>query len=120
MAKQRTDPNVNRLWREFHASVNMTGHELRTWLLTETSDETGFRAEPDPGLPAPGRDILDVLKKRKVDLTDADLTVMATVVDRIRDLRASPPPDGAKDTGWRHALMNLGHDPLRSPLDGGG
>lgn len=115
MAKRRTDPDVDRLWDEFHESVNMSGRELRTWLLTEASSETGFQAGPDPGLPAPGRAVVDVLTKRKLDLTEADLELMASVVEQIRRLRASPPPDGPADTGWRHRLMNMGHDPLREP-----
>jgi hypothetical protein len=115
VAKRRTDPDLDRLWEDFHASVNMSGHELRTWLLTQASRETAFRADADPGLPAPGRDIVDLLSKRKVDVTEADVDVMSTAVDRIRDLLAHPPPDGASNADWRHALMNLGRDPLRDP-----
>jgi hypothetical protein len=115
MAKRRTDLDVDRLQQEFHASVNMSGHELRNWLLTDASAETAFPADPDPGLPAPGRDIVDVLGKRKVDLTSADLAVMSTTVEQITALLDDPPLEGAKDTAWRHRLMSLGHDPLREP-----
>lgn len=106
---------MERLWREFHGCVNMSGHELRNWLLTETAEEGTFPATSDPGLPAPGRDVVNLLKKRIVDLTEADLNVMAEVVGQVRALLADPPPDGPADLGWRHALMNRGYDPLREP-----
>jgi hypothetical protein len=115
VADRRIDPDVDRLWQDFHAYVNMSGHELRTWLLTDASSETAFPADPDPGLAGPGRQIVDVLGKRKVDLTDADVEVMSTVVRRIRRLLEDPPATGPADTRWRHALMRLGHDPLRDP-----
>lgn len=115
MTEKREDPETNRLWEQFHATVNMTGHELRTWLLTQTSDETAFPAEPDPELPAPGREVVNVLNKRKVDLNDADLKLMATVVAQIEELRGNPPPEGVDNAGWRRALMDRGHDPLREP-----
>jgi Protein of unknown function (DUF3140) len=115
MTKRRTSPDLDQLWEDFHASVNMSSHELRTWLLTQASNQGALPADPDPGLPAPGRDIVDVLGKRKVDVTDADLAVMSTVVERVAALRDNPPPAGAADTAWRHRLMDLGHDPLREP-----
>lgn len=93
----------------------MSGHELRTWLLTDASSETAFPADPDPGLASPGRDIVDILGKRIVDLTDSDLEVMSIVVRTIRRLLDDPPPAGPSDDRWRHALMRLGHDPLREP-----
>jgi hypothetical protein len=33
-------------WAEFHRTVNMTGQELRTWLLTDASGEAAFPATP--------------------------------------------------------------------------
>jgi hypothetical protein len=35
------------------------------------------------------------------------------VVDRIRAQRGEQPSSTAGDTGWRHSLMDLGHDPLK-------
>lgn len=113
--KRRTDPDVEQLWQDFHSVVNMNGHELRTWLLTEASGPRALPGDPDPGLPAPGRDVVDVLNKRKVDLTDSDLEVMSQVIEDVQRLRASRPAEGAADSGWRRQLMSLGHDPLREP-----
>lgn len=108
------DGEVAELWEEFHTTVNMSSRELRDWLLTEASREEAF-PEPEMRMPEPGRCVLGVLGKRRMDLTDDDLRVMADVVARARELMAQRPAGGAADQQWRHALMNLGHDPVRAP-----
>lgn len=108
----RVEPEVEQLWEEFHRCVNVSSEQLRSWLLTEASGEEAFRADPDLGVPEPGRQILAVLGKRKVDLTPADVEVMRRTVAEIRELVAARPVAGAADEGWRHALLDLGHDPL--------
>jgi hypothetical protein len=110
--KQRVDPEVEQLWEDFHTCVNVTSERLRDWLLTRGSGEEGFGADPDLGLPQPGRSILAVLRKRKVDLTEGDIQVMRETVAEIRGLLDERPPDGSGDQQWRHALLDLGHDPL--------
>ena len=107
-----TDPEVERLWQEFHGAVNMTSEQLRVWLLTRGSGEEAFTDDPDLDVPEPGRRILAVLGKRRGDLTRADLAVMREAVDRIAELRGRRPPDGGADGRWRHALLDLGHDLL--------
>ncbi|WP_055478740.1 DUF3140 domain-containing protein [Sphaerimonospora mesophila] len=113
----RFDPEMERLWGEFHGLVNMSSEELRTWLLTQASGEEGFGAGPDLNLPDLGRGVVHIQGKRKVDLTDADVEVMRHVIRRIRDLLAEPRP--LEDADWRHALMTVGHDPLQ-PTPGQG
>ena len=103
------------LWDDFHAVVNMTSRELRDWLRTE---ESTTDAEPGPGggggdLTDTGHQVLAVLGKRKGDLTSDDHAVMAHVVRSIRAQRGDEPEPTAGDTAWRHALMALGHDPLK-------
>jgi hypothetical protein len=110
---QRIEPEVEELWQDFHGYVNVTSDQLRTWLLTRGSGEVAFGADPDLGVPEPGRHILRVLGKRKVDLTGADVEVMRQVVDQIQDLLTARPAVSASDETWRHALLDLGHDPLR-------
>ena len=100
-------------WERFHEVVNMTSEELRTWLMTQSSGEEAFGAEPDLGLPELGRGVVKLLGKRKVDLTGEDVEVMMEVADTVTDLEASRPSDGAADERWRRALMSVGHDPLR-------
>jgi hypothetical protein len=38
---------------------------------------------------------------------------MRRVADLAEDRLANPPPERAENDDWRHALMMLGHDPLR-------
>lgn len=108
----RVDADVELLWEDFHNRVNMPSEQLRQWLLTRGSGERAFGPDPDLDLPEPGRHILAVLRKRKVDLTAADIRVMRDAVDRIDTLTAEKPAAGNADDGWRHALLDLGHDPL--------
>jgi len=109
---QRIEPEVEQLWKDFHASVNVTSERLRDWLLTQGSGEDVFGADPDLGLPEPGRHILAVLRKRKVDLTGEDIQVMRETVAEVRGLLDDRPAAGNSDQEWRRALLDLGHDPL--------
>ncbi|KKK01316.1 DUF3140 domain-containing protein [Micromonospora sp. HK10] len=108
----RLDPEVEVLWDDFHAEVNVPSEQLRQWLLTRGSGEEAFGPNPDLDLPEPGRRILQVLTKRKVDLTPDDIEVMREAVDRIRELTAAKPGRGNADDEWRHSLLDLGHDVL--------
>ncbi|MFI5486342.1 DUF3140 domain-containing protein [Micromonospora echinaurantiaca] len=108
----RLDPEVEVLWDDFHAQVNVPSEKLRQWLLTRGSGEESFGPDPDLGLPEPGRQILKVLTKRKVDLTPEDIKVMQDAIDEIQNLLEAKPPRGNADDEWRHALLDLGHDVL--------
>lgn len=110
--EQRVEPEVEQLWRDFHSCVNMTSEQLRSWLLTQGSGQDAFPERPDLDLPEPGRSVLAVLGKRKVDLTRADIETMREALEQIQALLAARPPDGASDDTWRHALLDRGHDPL--------
>jgi hypothetical protein len=105
----RDDPEVRLIWEEFHRAVNMNSGELRAWLLTDASDEEGFPPDPDLGVRGLGRQVLHVLGKRKGDLTREDLEAMRKVVLYVEDMTADP----QEDDEWRHALMAVGHDPLK-------
>ena len=100
-------------WEDFHRLVNMTSDELRTWLLTDASGEEAFPADPETGVSELGARVVDLLRKRKVDLTDGDADVMRQVVEYVEEHLDAPPPDGASNERWRHELMTVGHDPLR-------
>ncbi|SCG49303.1 Protein of unknown function [Micromonospora echinaurantiaca] len=108
----RLDPEVEVLWDDFHAQVNVPSEKLRQWLLTRGSGEESFGPDPDLDLPEPGRQILKVLTKRKVDLTPEDIKVMQDAIDEIQNLLEAKPPRGNADDDWRHALLDLGHDVL--------
>ncbi|RBQ17965.1 hypothetical protein DP939_21565 [Spongiactinospora rosea] len=114
----RIEPQTDLLWQEFHRIVNMTSEELRAWLLTDASGEDAFEAEPDLGVEGLGRGVLHILGKRKVDLTGGDIEVMRRTVDYVEDRLAAAPRDAVADDEWRHELMSVGHDPLRSTAAG--
>lgn len=112
----RTEPEVDRLWEEFHQAVNMTSLELRDFLLAESArGDAVFPASPDLGLPDLGRHVVRLLSKRKTDVTGEDVEAMRRVVDFVRDQLANRPVDAELDAGWRRALMTVGHDPLKPP-----
>ena len=105
------DERADAVWDAFHAVVNMTGEELREWLLTDASGEEAFeRAEPDLGVSPRGEEVVSVLRKRRTDLTGADIDLMERVTDHVRGLLAEP---RREDPAWRRSLMSVGHDPLR-------
>ncbi|MFD2766957.1 DUF3140 domain-containing protein [Micromonospora eburnea] len=110
--EQRVDPEVDVLWDDFHALVNVPSEQLRQWLLTRGSGEESFGPDPNMDLPEPGRHILRVLSKRKVDLTREDIEVMQEAVDRIQSLIETRPTAGNTDNEWRYSLLDLGHDVL--------
>jgi Protein of unknown function (DUF3140) len=110
--EQRVDPEVDVIWDDFHALVNVPSEQLRQWLLTRGSGEESFGPEPNLNLPEPGRHILRVLTKRKVDLTREDIEVMQQAIDRIEALIDERPSQGNTDNEWRHSLLDLGHDVL--------
>ncbi|GAA1771301.1 DUF3140 domain-containing protein [Streptomonospora arabica] len=111
MVRERLDPETAELWREFHATVNMRGEELRRWLLTDASGPDTFSAEPSMDVSRLGRRIVAILDKRRVDLTSEDVDTMREVVDNAARLLAVPAEERGEQ--WRHDLMTLGHDPLR-------
>jgi len=112
--KDRIPADVELAWEDFHRVVNMTSDELRTWLLTDASGEEAFPADGrGPGVDRLGARVVDVLRKRKVDLTEGDAELMVEVVDFVEDRLEHRPPNAERDEEWRHALMNVGHDPLR-------
>lgn len=102
------------LWDEFHRVVNMTSRELMDWLRTRSADEDSEEF-PDQAGTKTGQRVLDVLQKRRVDLTADDEKVMRKVVDRIHAERRDDLEPTAGQENWRHRLMTIGHDPLKPP-----
>ncbi|WP_394328517.1 DUF3140 domain-containing protein [Nocardiopsis flavescens] len=105
------DDRADAVWNAFHTAVNMTGEELREWLLTDASGEEAFeRPGPGLGVSARGEEVVAVLRKRRTDLTGSDVDLMEQVADHVNRLLAEP---RREDAGWRRSLMSVGHDPLR-------
>lgn len=104
----------NALWDEFHRVVNMTSRELSEWLRTESATPNGEEM-PDRAGTETGQHVLHILRKRKADLTAEDVEVIQYVIDQVYAQRRDDLEPVQGDSAWRHALMDIGHDPLRAP-----
>ena len=100
------------LWQDFHRVVNMTSRELDEWLRVRSADEES-EALPDQAGTETGRHVLNILGKRRTDLTDDDVRVMQNVVDRVLAERRDDLEPTAGEAHWRYRLMSMGHDPLK-------
>lgn len=103
------------LWDDFHRVVNMTSRELRDWLMVQGAGEES-ESEPDRAGAPLGHRVLDVLGKRRADVTRDDVAVMEQVVERVTSQRRDDLEPTAGQAPWRRRLMNVGHDPLK-PVD---
>lgn len=104
--------------KDFDEAVNMTASELKKWLDTKESRAVGWKAKGGKGTGesvghASGRRIIDILGKKKVELSDDDYAHMRKVVGYVRRHRAQEPANIATSR-WRYSLMNWGNDPLKS------
>jgi len=112
--EDRIPVEVDVAWDSFHQVINMTSEELRAWLLTEASGKDASPGGAGPALPELGRQVVELLRKRKVELTEQDADVMEQVVDFVLTQEAEGPADMESDAEWRRSLMTVGHDPMRS------
>lgn len=106
-------------WTAFRAETNIPPARLEQWLESENSKRVGWKGEDGHGSGesvghASGRRIVDIKRKKKADLTDADYGNMAKVVGYIRRHKAQRPKGDIADTDWRYSLMNWGYDPLKT------
>ena len=104
---------VDVAWDSFHQVINMTSEELRAWLLIEAPGQDASPTGSGPALPELGRRVVELLRKRKAELTEQDADVMEQVVDFVLTQEAEGPADMESDEEWRHSLMTVGHDPMR-------
>ncbi len=102
-------------WREFGRLVNLTPTELERWLDTKESRSAGqHKAGGESTGHASGRRILELLRRRKADLTDDDYAHMRKVHGYVqRHLAQEPAKEDVGSSRWRYSLMNWGHDPLK-------
>jgi len=112
--EERIPVEVDVAWESFREIVNMTSEELGAWLGTGASNEDEFPVDPDLSLPELGRQVVELLRKRKADLTQRDADVMEQVVDFVLTQEAEGPAETVTDEEWRRALMTVGHDPMRT------
>lgn len=104
-------------YREFTEAVNMRPGELSAWLETDESKHVGWRKKGTAGGESvghsSGRRIVDLLRRKRAELTEADYRHMRKVVGYVHRHLAQRPTGDVRDTRWRWSLMNWGHDPLR-------
>ena len=93
---QSTDDDHAATYDAFKDLANMTPAQLEKWLATDES----------------GRHIIDILGKKKADLTDGDYAHMRKVIGYIKRHLAQRPHE-IEHSHWRYSLMNWGHDPLK-------
>lgn len=116
---QHADKDHESTYREFKDAVNMTAGALEKHLRSEASRSVGQKkdgADEATGHKE-GRRIVEILHKRKSDLSEDDYQHMRKVVGYVhRHLKQGGPhdKDAVETSPWRLSLMNWGHDPLRS------
>lgn len=85
----------DRLWENFHRAVNMTSRDLRQWLAVQGAGET-TETEPDRAGSELGHRVVDVLGKRRSDLTPDDVDVMQRASTRSPTCAAGTPASGSR------------------------
>ena len=109
----------NETYAAFKSAINLTAKELQKWLDGEESKTVGQTrpGETESIGRQSGRRIVKILGTKKADLTDEDYTHMRKVVSYIRRHLAQEPRN-IETSRWRYSLMNWGHDPVKSLLQG--
>ena len=92
-----TDTEVAEVWEDFHALVNMTSPELRDWLVNTPDGVDTYAPEPDLDVHALGLRVLQLLSKRRTDLTSSDVDLMREVADLIHSRLRNPPEADVND-----------------------
>ena len=114
MAGSTTDDAVAEVWDDWKDAVNMTASEIERFLDTDESKRVGDKGSGGESTGhRSGRRIVEILRSKKGDLTDADAQHMRKVVGYVHRHLAQKPSGDVKDSDWRHSLMNWGHDPMK-------
>lgn len=104
-------------YKTFKEVVNMTASALEKHLKSEESQSVGQKKDGGEATGhQEGRRIVEMLHKKKSELSDEDYGHMRKVVGYVhRHLKQGGPKDkdAVKDSPWRLSLMNWGHDPLK-------
>lgn len=101
--------------KDFDEAVNMTAGEIEKWLETDESKSVGQKSDGSGESVGheSGRKIVEILRTKKDDLTDADYAHMKKVHGYVARHTKQRPKGDVEGTDWRFSLMNWGHDPLK-------
>ena len=116
MATSKSSADADDSYTAFKQDVNMTAAELEKWLKTDESKSVGQDSGDGTSIGRhSGEHIIDILHKKKADLTPDDEAHMRKVHSYISRHLAQGPHHAAdvKTSPWRYSLMNWGHDPLK-------
>ena len=106
----------NKIRNDFAKMVNMSAAELQDWLKTQESVAVGWKGANGERREsvghASGRRIIEILGKRKTELSDSDYAHMRKVVGYVHRHSAQRPAN-IYTSRWRYSLMNWGHDPVK-------
>jgi len=106
----------NKIRNDFAKMVNMSAAELQDWLKTQESVAVGWKGADGKAREsvghASGRRIIEILGKRKTELSDSDYAHMRKVVGYVHRHSAQRPAN-IYTSRWRYSLMNWGHDPVK-------
>jgi hypothetical protein len=110
-----SDEKVDDIWDDWKAAVNMTAHEIESWLETDESKDVGQKSSEGAESVGhkSGRRIVEILGTKKADLTDSDVEWMHKVVGYVKRHSAQGPDSDVEHSRWRYSLMNWGNDPLK-------
>lgn len=114
MSDAQRDDDRKQIRDDFDDAATMTASTLEEWLQSEDSRDVGQKqhdGDESTGH-ASGRRIVEILRKRQSELTDADYSHMRKVVGYVARHAKQRPDGDVEDTRWRYSLMNWGHDPL--------
>jgi hypothetical protein len=102
------------VWDDWTAAVNMSRSELEKWLDTDESKSVGDTGGVGESTGhKSGRRIVDILDKKKAEISEADVVWMRKVVGYVHRHRAQGPANDVEHSKWRYSLMNWGNDPLK-------
>ena len=106
----------NKIGKDFARAVNMSAAELQDWLKTQASVAAGWKGANGERREsvghASGSRIIEILGKRKTELSDSDYAHMRKVVGYVHRHSAQRPAN-IYTSRWRYSLMNWGHDPVK-------
>jgi hypothetical protein len=111
----KTTESIDEVWKDFHEAVNMTASQIESWLDTDESKSVGQKSSDGAESVGhqSGRKIVAILRKKKGDLSHADIEWMRKVVGYVKRHSAQRPDGDIENSNWRYSLMNWGNDPLK-------